>query len=122
MKSLITLRVVAGVHAVAICLQPLFAGIYLNGSTEGIRLHEPLGLTLPLIGFIQLLVATIWWRSGGPAVAALVSLLIVVGEGVQITMGFTRQLAIHIPLGIALVGTTVAFALWVNRQRAVVPA
>ena len=121
MKSLIALRVVAGVHAVAICLQPLFAGIYLNGSNDGIKLHEPLGLTVTLIGLIQLLVATIWWRSGGKPIAPLVSLLILVGEVVQVAMGYSRQLAIHIPLGVALVGTTVAFALWVNRQRQVVP-
>ena len=32
-------------------------------------------------------------------------------------MGYSRQLAIHIPLGIALVAGTVAFAFWANRQR-----
>jgi hypothetical protein len=122
MKSLIALRVVAGVHAVAICLQPLFAGIYLNGSGSAMRMHEPLGLALTLTGLLQLLVATIWWRSGGPAVAPAVSLLILLGEVFQVAMGYSRQLAIHIPLGIALVATTVAFAFWVNRQHQVVPA
>ena len=122
MKSLIALRVVSGVHAVAICLQPLFAGIYLNGSGSGMRMHEPLGLALTFTGLLQLLVATIWWRSGGRAVAPAVSLLIMLGEAVQVAMGYSRQLAIHIPLGIALVATTVAFAFWVNRQQQVVPA
>jgi hypothetical protein len=122
MKSLIALRVVAGVHAVAICLQPLFAGIYLNGSGSAMRMHEPLGLALTFTGFLQLLVATIWWRSGGRAVAPAVSLLILLGEVFQVAMGYSRQLAIHIPLGIALVATTVAFAFWVNRQHQVVPA
>jgi hypothetical protein len=122
MKSSIALRVVAGVHAVAICLQPLFAGIYLNGSGSAMRMHEPLGLALTLTGLLQLLVATIWWRSGGRAVAPAVSLLILLGEVFQVAMGYSRQLAIHIPLGIALVATTVAFAFWVNRQHQVVPA
>ena len=35
----------------------------------------------------------------------------------QVSMGYSRQLAIHIPLGIALVATTVALAIWINRQR-----
>ena len=37
-------------------------------------------------------------------------------------MGYTRQLAIHIPLGIALVAGAVAFAVWTTRQRVAVPA
>ena len=118
MKALAVLRVVAGLHAVAICLQPVFAGIYLDGSPAGLRMHEPTGLAIVFLGLAQLLAATIWWRSGGRWRAAAVSLLIWVGEVVQVSMGYSRQLAIHIPLGIALVASTVALAIWINRQRA----
>lgn len=111
------LRVTAGLHAVVICLQPVFAGIYLDGSPGGMRMHEPTGLAIVFLGLAQLLVATIWWRAGGRWQAAAVSLLIWVGEVVQVSMGYSRQLAIHIPLGIALVATTVALAFWINRRR-----
>jgi hypothetical protein len=121
MKSLTALRAVAGLHAVAICLQPAFAGIYLNGSGAAMRMHEPTGLALTFAGLIQLLVATIWWRSGGRLLAPAVTLLITVGEGLQVATGYTRQLAIHIPLGIALVAGAVAFAAWTTRQRVAVP-
>lgn len=117
MKALTVLRVTAGLHAVAICLQPVFAGIYLNGSPGGMRMHEPTGLVIVFLGFTQLLIATIWWRTGGRWQAAAVSVLIMVGEVVQVSMGYSRQLAIHIPLGIALVAGAVAAALWINRQR-----
>jgi len=117
MKSLTALRLVAGLHAVAICLQPVFAGLYLNGSGAAMRMHEPTGLALTFTGLLQLLIATIWWRNGGRLLAPVVTLLITLGEVVQIAMGYSRQLAIHIPLGIALVGTAVAFALWTTRQR-----
>ncbi|HEY3507955.1 MULTISPECIES: hypothetical protein [Kribbella] len=118
MKVLYALRGVAGLHAVAICLQPVFAGIYLNGSPAGLRMHEPTGHALVFIGLAQLLAATFWWRSGGRWVAPAVSLLITAGEVVQVTVGYSRQLAIHIPLGVALVASTVAFAFWINRRRA----
>ncbi|MFC6159209.1 hypothetical protein [Kribbella jiaozuonensis] len=107
----------AGLHAVAICLQPIFAGIYLDGSPSGIRMHEPTGLAIVFLGLAQLLIATIWWRTGGRPAAAGMSLLIFVGEVVQVSIGYSRQLAIHIPLGIALVAGTVALAVWINRQR-----
>lgn len=122
MMSLNVLRATAGVHAVAICWQPVFAGVYLNGSPSGLRMHEPIGLGIAFLGLLQLLVATIWWRSGGRWTAPAVSLLIIAGEVVQISMGYSRQLAIHIPLGIALVAGTVAFAVWTIRERQAVTA
>lgn len=122
MKSLTALRLVAGVHAVAICLQPVFAGIYLNGSGAAMRMHEPIGLALTFTSLFQLLIATIWWRSGGRLLAPAATLLIMLGEGIQVAMGYTRQLAIHIPLGIALVAGAVAFAVWTTHQRVAVPA
>ena len=122
MKSLAALRLVAATHAIAICLQPVVAGVYLNGSGGALRIHEPVGMAVATIAIVQLLVATIWWRSGGRLLAPAVTLLITLGEGFQVAMGYTRQLAIHIPLGIALVASAVAFAVWTTRQRVAVPA
>jgi hypothetical protein len=118
MKSLALLRLVAATHATAICLQPILAGVYLNGSGGALRIHEPLGLALNFTGLFQLLVATIWWRSGGRLLAPVLALLILLGEGFQVGMGYSRQLALHIPLGIALVAASVAFAFWTGRRRA----
>jgi hypothetical protein len=119
MKVLNVLRTTAGIHALAICLQPVFAGVYLDGSPAGVRMHEPIGLALAFLGLAQLLLATIWWRTGGRWTAPAASLLIMAGEVVQIAMGYSRQLAIHVPLGIALVAATVAFAFWVNKRQVV---
>jgi hypothetical protein len=119
MKTLAALRLVAATHAVAICLQPILAGVYLNGSGGALRIHEPLGLTVATIAIVQLLAATVWWRSGGRLAAPLVSLLVLIGESVQLGMGYSRDLALHIPLGITLVGAVVAFAFWTRRQQAV---
>ncbi|WP_427888918.1 hypothetical protein ACQHIV_36675 [Kribbella sp. GL6] len=118
MKVLYALRGAAGLHAVLVCLQPVFAGVYLNGTPLGIRMHEHTAEVLVGAGLIQLLAATFWWRAGGRWVAPAVSLLIVAGEVVQTAMGYSRQLAIHIPLGVALVASIVAFAFWINRRPA----
>jgi hypothetical protein len=118
MKVLHVLRALSGLHAVVICLQPVLAGVYLNGSPAGLRMHEPTGHALAYLGLAQLLAATIWWRRGGRWTAPAVSLLILAGESVQIGMGYDRQFAIHVPLGIALVATTVVFAFWIIRRPA----
>ena len=107
MKSLAALRLVAATHAIAVCLQPVLAGVYLNGSGGALRIHEPLGLGVAFLCLGQLLVATICWRSGGRGLAATLALALLLGEGLQIGMGYSRQLALHIPLGIAIVATPV---------------
>ncbi|WP_343979891.1 hypothetical protein [Kribbella koreensis] len=120
MKSLVVLRAVAVAHAVAVCLQPVLAGVYLNGSGTALRLHEPIGLGLAFVSLGQLVVATIYWRSGGRAAAVLVTLPVLAAESFQIAMGYNRQLALHIPLGIAIVAAVCAFAVWTFRPAAAV--
>jgi hypothetical protein len=118
MKSLVVLRVVAVAQAVAVCLQPVLAGAYLNGSGGAMRMHEPIGLGLVFLCLAQLLVATIYWRSGGRGVAVVVTLVLLVAGGLQVSMGYSRQLALHIPLGITIVGIVCAFAVWTCRPGA----
>ncbi|WP_020391892.1 hypothetical protein [Kribbella catacumbae] len=120
MKSLVVLRVVAAVHAVTVCLQPVLAGAYLNGSSAAMRMHEPLGLGTAFVSLGQMLVATIYWRSGGRGSAALVTLLLLAAESFQIGMGYSRQLALHIPVGIAIVAIACALAVWTFRPAAAV--
>ncbi|NEA34207.1 hypothetical protein [Streptomyces sp. SID13031] len=118
MKSLVSLRLVAVLHAVAVCLQPVLAGVYLNGSGSAMRLHEPLGLGLAFVCLGLVLVATIYWRAGGRARAVLVALLLLAAESFQIAMGYNRQLALHIPLGITIVAIACALAVWTFRPAA----
>jgi len=118
MKPLVILRVVAVTHAAVACLQPVLAGSYLSGQGAAMRMHEPVGLGLAVIALAQLLMATIYWRLGGPGWPALLSLAVVAAEGVQISMGFARELAVHIPLGVGIVMTTLVFAGWTFRPAA----
>jgi hypothetical protein len=116
MKSLVVLRVVAVTHAVAVCLQPVLAGVYLNGSGAAMRMHEPIGLGVSFLAIGQVVASALYWRSGGRLAAVGVSLLLLIAESVQIAMGYSRQLALHIPLGITIVAIACAFAVWTCRQ------
>ena len=116
MKPLAVLRLVAVLHATAICVQPIAIGIYLNGATTGLKIHEPVGIALTMFGLVQLIAAIVYWRHGGRLAAPVAALLILSAESVQVAMGFNKQLAIHIPLGIALIGSTIGFAIWSCRR------
>lgn len=118
MKLLLVLRLVAVTHAVVVCLQPVLAGVYLNGTGAAMRIHEPLGLGGTLLCLGQLLLATIYWRTGGRCWPVLLTLAIFLGEGLQVGIGYTRQLALHVPLGIAIVAATVVLAGWTCRPGA----
>lgn len=118
MKSLAALRLVAALHAVAVCLQPVLAGAYLNGSGAAMRMHEPIGFSLGFVALVQLVIAVVYWRSGGRGSAVLVTLLVLSAEGVQNAIGHTRQFVLHLPLGVAIVAVTCVFAVWTFRPAA----
>ena len=118
MKSLTALRVTAVLHAAVTCLQPVLAGSYLTGNSAAIQAHRTIGLGLAGPALLQLLAATIYWRAGGRGWPALLTVAVLLAEGVQAGAGFHRQFALHVPLGVAIVGTTVAFAGWTVRPAA----
>lgn len=107
-----TLRTLLSLHALLAVAQPVLAGSYLAGNfdmlgTHGLNGNLLLGMTflagLASLGYI-LVRGPIW------PLPALVLLWFV--EGIQIGMGHTRNLAVHIPLGVAIVGIAVALAVW----------
>lgn len=52
------------------------------------------------------------WRPGrGPGWPALASLALLLAEILQLGFGYGRVLALHVPLGVAIFGLTVALAL-----------
>ena len=66
-----------------------------------------------LLGLAQLIAAGLLWRAGrGPAWPLGASLLICVAEVMQIGAGFSRNLGLHVPLGVTLFGTTAAMTGW----------
>jgi hypothetical protein len=106
------LRVVVLVHAALVLAQAAFAGRWLAGDAAGLRAHETNAGLIELVALVQLGLAVAVWRPGrGPGWPALASLALLLAEGFQIGMGYEGRLALHVPLGVAIFGLTVALAL-----------
>lgn len=110
------LRVVVLVHAALAVAQPVAAGAVLQASTVGLTVHRAVGGTLVLVAMVQAVVAVLAWRRL-PAWTVGLCALLVVAEVAQAALGATGLLAVHVPLGVAIVGTSVALAVWAVRAR-----
>lgn len=107
------LRVGFAVLAGLAVAQPILAGSYLSGNLDAISVHSIIGGTLTPISFVALVLAGLhWWPGRGPAWPALVMAVLVVLIVVQANAGYSRTLGLHVPLGVAIVGTTVGLFGW----------
>ncbi len=97
-------QVTAGLAALLVFVQAVFAGHLLTGSSVALTLHEVTGAEI--LGWVvltQVAAAVLLWRPGrGPGWPALVSVLVFVAVFVQIVVGFEGRLAIHVPNGVAI--------------------
>jgi hypothetical protein len=111
-------RVVTVLHAAMTVTQAVAAGAVLQASTVGLIVHQAVGGTLLLVAMIQVPAAVFAWRPGRlPAWPIGVSAALVVAEIAQVALGATGVLAVHVPLGVSIVGTAVALAVWAWRTR-----
>jgi hypothetical protein len=114
--SLWTLRVVALLHATVVVGQPLLAGRYLGGDVDSLAVHGLNGSLLPLLTVIQGIAALAYiWPGGGRAWPFLVTFVLFFAEGIQIGLGYSRELAIHLPLGVGVVLIQVLLTVWLFR-------
>ncbi|MDD7918411.1 hypothetical protein [Actinomycetospora callitridis] len=111
-------RIVAVLHAAMTVVQAVAAGGILQASVVGLIVHQAVGGTLLLVATVQVPLAVLAWRPGRlPAWPIGVSAALVVGEVAQVALGATGVLAVHVPLGVAIVGTAVPLAVWAVRAR-----
>jgi hypothetical protein len=61
-------------------------------------------LLIPLLALLAVVLAVLVWRSGGPGWIALASLALLLAIILQNTMGQSGQVAVHVPLGVAILG------------------
>ena len=110
------LRVIVSAHTVAIFGQPVFAGIYLSGDFDGLRLHQIGANVVTSLGYVQLIAAIVVWARLRQAWPCLSTLALVAAETVQYFAGMAGALWLHLPLGVAtIVGIVVQFiAVWIR--------
>jgi hypothetical protein len=106
------LRVTATLLAVSCVVQPLLIGRYLDGDYDAIGLHSGNGILLVLLVTGTGVAALVWWVTGGTPWPFLLLVLLWFLVGLQLGMGFSRNLSVHIPLGVAIVATASALAVW----------
>lgn len=114
-------RVIAVVHAVLLCAQPALIGQFLNGAYPRLEDHEFVGSMALLACVAQVPAALLAWLVGRfPGWPVAVTLAMFFGEGIQMGAGYERNLALHVPLGVALVvlGCLVAGWAWLPRRAA----
>lgn len=108
------LRGVVTVHLVAVLAQPVLAGAFLAGDVDAIAVHGTIGSLLAVVGMATI-VATVLYVVGGRGRLWVVPVAIglFLADGIQIGAGFSRDLGLHVPLGVAIVVASVLLAAWV---------
>ncbi|MBO0892465.1 MAG: hypothetical protein J2P14_16230 [Acidothermales bacterium] len=107
-------------HTALVVAQPILAGAYLNGSLEAMRSgHAPNADAITLTALLLVVPAAVLFRrpGRGPRWIGIAAPVLFAAEGTQVALGWAHQLALHIPLGVAIVGTVVAIEVWLVRYR-----
>lgn len=126
--TLALLRVVVTAHLVAVLAQPVLAGRYLTGDVDAITAHGAVGSSLAALDLLVIAAAVVYVVGGRGRLWVLpATVLMFVAVGLQIGMGYARQLGVHVPLGVGIVTASVLLTAWVwtpsaRRPRAARPA
>jgi cytochrome bd-type quinol oxidase subunit 2 len=100
------MRLVLWLLAVTVFAQAVLAGLFLDGGDAWRGWHAVNGmLVLPLLALVQVVLAVLVWRRGrGFGWLAVASGGLLVALLVQSMLGMTSQVAVHVPLGVAIFG------------------
>ena len=91
--------------AVSLLAQVIFAGLFLDGHDAWRDWHAANGMLLPLLALVQVVLAVLVWRPGrGPGWPAIASVGLLVAVVLQNVVGQAGLLAVHVPLGVTIVG------------------
>jgi len=102
------------VNLLAVLAQPVLAGLYLTGDVDAIGVHGLIGSLLVLIEFVVIVVALAYVLGGRGRLWVLpVAVLLFFAVSFQVAAGYTRELELHVPLGVTIVVASVLLAGWV---------
>lgn len=109
----LALRIFITLQTAAILFQAVTAGEYLNGTDSMKKVHSTGSAFVHVTALVLLILAIVWWRPRrGPGWPALVSLLVLLLGFAQSAVGQSHNLAVHVPLGMTLMGLSAAFMVW----------
>lgn len=116
--ALVVLKAGAALTALLALAQPFLAGGFLQGYYPLLKAHEVAAMVLATAALIALVGGILVWRpGGGPADPARRYAVLVVAIVVQMMLGYSRVLLLHIPLGVGIFVMAEKFAADVFRLR-----
>lgn len=108
------LRIIVTLHAAAAFAQAVFAGRFLSGDFDMLRVHFVNSQVVGGLAVAQVVAGVLLWRPGrGLRWPALVSIGLLAVEPIQIAAGIKRIIGVHIPLAVLVITASVLFAVWV---------
>ena len=97
------LRVIAVLTMLSVFAQSLLAGRFLSGDFDALAMHKINGIFAGLLAVVQIVAAVLAVRVARlPADVIAPSVIAFVAIAGEIALGFSRVLALHIPLGALL--------------------
>jgi len=111
-------RIVVTAEAVLAFNQAVFAGRFINGDYGAVATHSTGAGVMEFVLVVEVIAAVLLWRPGrGPGWPILAALGLFLLVGVQIALGFTRALAVHVPLGVTIIVLDILMLVWAWRYR-----
>jgi hypothetical protein len=110
------LRIAVILHLLAAATQAVLAGQFLSGADHSVAIHEQAGWGVAGICVVQILIVVIFRAPRGRMLPFLLStVLILLGEFLQVGTGYGRFLNVHVPLGALILSGITAQLVWILR-------
>ncbi|WP_243065092.1 hypothetical protein [Humibacter sp. RRB41] len=106
-------RITSTIAAIMLFDQAIFAGQFLGGTYGSLHVHRE-NATYAGIAMLVCVASAVLlrWPGRGPWWPMLAGLGIFGLIALQIVLGFTRVLTLHVPLGVAIILVAAALAVW----------
>ncbi|MFJ8025724.1 hypothetical protein [Streptomyces sp. NPDC096311] len=109
-------RIVITGEALLALDQAALAGGFLSGNYSALGMHAAGAAATALAAVLLTITAVLLWRPGrGPGWPAVASAVLFTAEGVEIGLGYGRVLALHVPLGTAIIASALLMLVWAWR-------
>jgi heme A synthase len=107
------LRLWVTVETLDAFLQPVFAGRFLSGDFTMLTVHRTNGTYAGVLSVSLVVVAIVAWRvSRVPGRIVLGMVVLGPLAALQIFLGFSRTLGVHVPLGVAMIALSGWLTVW----------
>jgi hypothetical protein len=107
------LRAVTALATLSAVTQAVLAGGVVAGRIEALPLHSANGLLLALVNMVLLVALVLVWRpGGGPVWTLFAGLLLAIATMIQLGVGFSPSLAVHVPLGTTVILAVLMLLVW----------